>query len=275
MATEERTVRPQPSRLLTPTQRRRANYAVSGTITALVALALWRLVDWGEFGDAFFDWDIFVDQFPRILTVAAKNTVIYTVLGFGGGLALGLLLAVMRLSSFFPFRWVSLGFIELFRGIPALFTIILIGFGLPIAFGTNIPGVYGPGALALAIVTAAYMAETIRAGIEGVPKGQMEAARSLGMSRPKAMVLVIIPQAFRLMIPPLTNELVLLLKDTSLLFVLGTQADGRELMQFGRRGLSDTFNLTPLTAVALVYLMITIPLSMAARRLERRASEAK
>jgi polar amino acid transport system permease protein len=88
------------------------------------------------------------------------------------------------------------------------------------------------------------MAETIRAGIEGVPKGQMEAARSLGMSYTWAMISIVIPQAFRIIIPPLTNELVLLIKDTSLLFVLGTTPATKELLKFGR----DLLNTNASTA---------------------------
>ena len=86
---------------------------------------------------------------------------------------------------------------------------LLIGFVLPIALGVRVPGTYGPGASVLGLIVAgAYLAETIRAGIEAVPKGQMEAARSLGMGYAQAMASIIIPQAFRIMIPPLTNELV-------------------------------------------------------------------
>ena len=96
------------------------------------------------------------------------------------------------------------------------------------------PGRYGAAGLALAIVAAAYMAETIRAGIQAVPKGQTEAARSLGMSSTRPMVSIVIPQAFRIIIPPLTNELVLLLKDSSLVYVLGTTAETIELAKYGR-----------------------------------------
>ena len=91
-------------------------------------------------------------------------------------------------------------------------------------------------ALALGLVGAAYMAETIRAGIQAVPKGQMEAARSLGMSHARAMISMVIPQAFRIILPPLTNELVLLFKDSSLRLVLGVTLDERELTKFGRDG---------------------------------------
>ena len=105
---------------------------------------------------------------------------------------------------------------------PALLVFIGFGFGLPIAFpAASYPGHVGTVTLALGLVGAAYMAETIRAGIQAVPKGQMEAARSLGMSQSRAMVSIVIPQAFRIVLPPLTNELILLTKDSSLVYVLG------------------------------------------------------
>jgi polar amino acid transport system permease protein len=119
------------------------------------------------------------------------------------------------------------------------------------------------------------MAETIRAGIEGVPKGQMEAARSLGMSYTRAMVSIIIPQGFRIIIPPLTNELVLLIKDTSLLFVIGTTPATKELLKFGRDLLNLNANATPLIVVGAVYLMITVPMTQLVRVLERRNARSR
>jgi polar amino acid transport system permease protein len=129
--------------------------------------------------------------------------------------------------------------------------------------------------LGLGIVAAAYMAETIRAGIEGVPKGQMEAARSLGMSYTWAMISIIIPQGFRIIIPPLTNELVLLIKDTSLLFVIGTTPATKELLKFGRDLLNLNANATPLIVVGAVYLMITVPMTQLVRVLERRNARSR
>ena len=97
-------------------------------------------------------------------------------------------------------------------------------------------------------MAGAYLAETVRAGVEAVPKGQIEAARSLGMSRATTMRTVVVPQAFRIVIPPLTNELVLLLKDTSLLAVLGVTIADKELTKFGRDASGVAFNSTPLEA---------------------------
>ncbi len=244
-------------------------------ITLLLLAGIIAKVDWPKVQVAFFDWDIFVELFPKIVTVAAKNTLIFAFFGFAGGLLIGLAMALMRLSSIRPYRWFAAVYIEIFRGIPAIVTLILIGFALPIALGVRVPFTYGPGSLALALVSGAYLAETIRSGIEAVPKGQMEAARSLGMSPPRAMASIIIPQAFRIILPPLTNEFVLLLKDTSLIFVLGVTEETIELSKFGRDAVGRTFNATPLIAVALIYLIITIPLTRAVAVLERRAKKAR
>jgi len=258
------------------TRRQRGSalrYAVYAGTLLLVAWVMWA-TDWAKLQESFFDWVVFRQLFPDILARAARNTVIFTFFGFTGGLAIGLVLALMRLSAVGPYRWAAALYIEVFRGLPALITIVLIGFVLPIALQVRVPGTYGPGSLALAIVTGAYLAETIRAGIEAVPKGQMEAARSLGMTYARAMRSIVIPQGFRVILPPLTNELVLLLKDTSLLFVLGTTEETVELAKFGRDAVADTFNGTPLVAVALVYLAITIPLTRAVAWLERRQKRA-
>jgi polar amino acid transport system permease protein len=182
------------------------------------------------------------------------------------------MLALMRLSSVPPYRWFGLAYIEVFRGLPALLIFIFVGTGVPLAFpGTNLPGgVYGQGALALGLVSAAYMAETIRAGIEAVPRGQMEAARTLGMSQGKAMRSIVIPQALRIVIPPLTNELVLLFKDSSLALYLGITLEQRELSKYAKDAASQQANTTPIIIAAVCYLVVTIPLSYLARRLEAR-----
>ncbi len=108
-------------------------------------------------------------------------------------------------------------------------------FGVPIAFNWTPPGgPVGAGLLGLILVASAYMAETLRAGIQAVPKGQSEAARSLGMGGGRTLVSIVLPQAFRIVIPPMTNEFVLLLKDTSLLFILGVEVGQRELASVAR-----------------------------------------
>ena len=241
-------------------------------VAALVAVVIFA--DWELIRRNFLDADIARSMWPDVLLIAARNTVLYTFLAFSFGLVLGLILALMRLSTIGPYRWVATLYIEVFRGLPALLTIFLVGFGIPIAFQVRWP-ILAQITLGLGIVAAAYMAETIRAGIEAVPKGQMEAARSLGMSRGRAMISIVIPQGFRIIIPPMTNELVLLIKDTSLLFVLGTTPATKELTKFGRDVLASRANATPLIVVGAVYLLITIPLTQLVAVLERRNARAR
>lgn len=233
-------------------------------------------VDWERIQERMFNPDIASDQFPEILTEASRSTLIFTVYGFSGALVIGLTIAMMRLSSIRPYRWFAIAYTDVFRGLPALLTIVFIGFAMPIALGVRVPGpAHATGGLALAIVFGAYIAEIIRAGIEAVPKGQMEAARSLGMTYAGAMATIIVPQAFRIIVPPLTNELVMLVKDTSLLAVLGVTGETKEILKFTRDGVSNTANATPLVVGGLVYLAITIPLTRLAGLLERRWRRAR
>ncbi len=243
---------------------------------AVVVLVIGLLADWETIGRNFLNTEVMVEMFPEVITIAARNTIVYTALSFALGLVLALGLALMRMSTIVPFRAFAIGYIELFRGLPALITLIFVGFGLPIAFRWSIPGgTLGAGSVGLAIVAGAYMAETIRAGVEAVPRGQTEAARSIGMSKSRTMFTIILPQAFRIIIPPLTNELVLLIKDTSLFFVLGSTPGTKELTKFARDFMTGTRNATPLTVAAIVYLIITLPLTFLVRRLERSAAKAR
>ena len=103
----------------------------------------------------------------------------------------------------------------------------------------------------------------------------MEAARSLGMSHGRAMISVVVPQAFRIILPPLTNELILLTKDSSLVYILGLSLADYELTKFGRESMNSSSNLTPIVVIALCYLLITVPLSIVVRRMESRAERAR
>ncbi|WP_308377911.1 amino acid ABC transporter permease [Streptomyces sp. ISL-98] len=262
---------------LTRRQRRRVSQGIQYAVFVAVLVLIGLLADWDRLQNQFAQKDLAEELFPEIITTALRNTVVYTLSGFAFGLVLGLVIALMRLSSVAPYRWVASVYIEFFRGLPALLIFIFVGVAVPLAFpGTEIPGdTYGKVALGLGLVAAAYMAETIRAGIQAVPKGQMEAARSLGFSHARAMVSVIIPQAFRIVIPPLTNELVLLFKDSSLVLFLGVTLQERELTKFGRDLASQTANSTPILVAGLCYLLVTVPLSFVVRRLEARADKAR
>lgn len=262
---------------LTRRQRRRVSQGIQYAVFVAALILIGLLADWDRLQNQFAQKALAEQLFPDIITTALRNTVVYTLSGFAFGLVLGLIIALMRLSSVAPYRWVATVYIEFFRGLPALLIFIFVGVAVPLAFpGTQIPGgTYGKVALGLGLVAAAYMAETIRAGIQAVPKGQMEAARSLGFSHARAMVSVIIPQAFRIVIPPLTNELVLLFKDSSLVLFLGVTLEERELTKFGRDLASQTANSTPILVAGLCYLLVTVPLSLVVRRLEARAEKAK
>lgn len=239
---------------------------IVGTFAAAVLAADWALVF-----DKLLNPDVAAQQFPGILTTAARNTLIFTAFGFAGGFVIALVMALSRISPARPIRVFAGWYIEIFRGLPLLLTIILIGQGLPLAIPVfrGIP-VFWRGVIALAVVTGAYMAETIRAGIEAIPPGQMEAGRSLGMTRAQTMRHIILPQAVRIVIPPLTNEFVLLIKDTSLISVLGVTVATKELTRWGRDGVISSANATPLVVAGIIYLVMTVPLTFLARRMERR-----
>lgn len=253
-------------------RRRQLSLGVQYGLFAVIVLAIALLADWPQLRTNFASWDVARELFPEILTVGLLNTALFTGLGFVLGLAAGLVLALMRLSPVAPYRWFATAYIEIFRGLPLLLIFIFVAVGVPLAFpGSNVPGgVAGQAGLALGVAAAAYMAETIRAGIEAVPRGQLEAARSLGMSYGRAMRSIIIPQAFRIIIPPLTNQLVLLCKDSSLVLFLGVTLEQRELTKFGRDLAGQQGNTTPIIVAGICYLLLTVPLSLLARRLEAR-----
>ncbi|MGW1808690.1 amino acid ABC transporter permease [Streptomyces sp. NPDC002078] len=260
---------------LTRRQKRRLSRGIQYAVFVAAVIAIAVTADWGRLQNQFAQGGIAKQMWPDVITLALKNTVLYTVSGFVLGLVLGLVIALMRLSSVGPYRWVAGIYIEIFRGLPALLIFVFIAVAVPLAFpGTEIPGgTYGKGALGLGLIGAAYMAETFRAGIQAVPKGQMEAARSLGFSPARAMISIIIPQAFRIILPPLTNELIMLFKDSSLVLLLGVTLEERELSKYGRDLASTTANSTPILVAGLCYLLVTIPLGFVARRLEAKAQK--
>ncbi|MBS1906331.1 MAG: amino acid ABC transporter permease [Actinobacteria bacterium] len=257
------------------TRTRIYHYTVYAVI---IALLVWAAVatDWKTVGKQFANPEVALKMLPGIVTTGLVNTVLFTLEAFAGGLVLGIVLALLKLSSIPPFRWVATAWIELFRGLPALMTIFAFAFMLPIALQVRIPGgPIGAGLLGLIVVSSAYMAETIRAGIQAVPKGQIEASRSLGMSAGKTTFFIVLPQGFRIIIPPLTNEFVLLLKDTSLLFVAGATPLTYELTTYARNGLSTYANATPIVMAAILYLIVTIPLTRFTAWLERRMARER
>lgn len=261
---------PASRRRWSPRRRARAFRLAQYALLVIVLVAVALAIDWQNVGTNFFNTDAIAAIAPQ-LPRAFVNTITYTAAGFAVGLSLGTALALMRMSSVALYRWIAVVYIEFFRGIPALLVVISFGYAVPIAFGVNIPSVTTKAALALGLVSAAYIAETLRAGLQAVPKGQVEAARSLGMSHGRTLRQVVVPQAFRIVLPPMTNELILLTKDTSLVFLLGLAVSQYDLTKIGRDALNSAQGgLTPLFLIGACYLLITLPLGQLARYLEKR-----
>ncbi len=222
-----------------------------------------------ELLNQFFDISLMGDRFGEVLEgfwITIQLSIV------GGVLALiwGLVLALLRQlpgRPLAPVRFVTIGYIDVFRGIPLLLIILLISGGLPeLAFlpeWLRLPEWFGKtepfwfGVMALTITYGAYMAEVYRAGIEAVPQGQMEAARSLGMSHRQAMGSVIVPQAVRKVIAPLLNDIIALMKDTTLVSVIALN----EVVLVGNDIYSETFNSSALTLGALMFVAVTLPLA--------------
>lgn len=253
-----------------PTTRRRVGRLSSYAVGLVVLAVVIALADWSTIATQFANPAVAAKMWPGIITIALRNTLLYTIASFVLGSLLGILLAVLKVAGG-PLGWFAIGFIELFRGVPALLTIFSFAFVVPIAFGVQFPfGAVGAGILGLTVVTGAYSAEIIRSGIEAVPSGQREAARSLGMTSGQTMFWIVLPQGLRIVIPPMTNEFVMLLKDSSLLFIAGATVQTKELTTFARDSLSQTANATPLMMAALLYLLVTLPLTWLVGRLEKR-----
>lgn len=265
-----------PKKKLSPRKRAQRIRWVQYAVLAIVVLVVLFTADWKQLQSVFVRSDLVKVTLTEGLPNAFKNTLVYTAGAFVIGLVLGTVLALMRLSSVGPYRWIATVWIEFFRGLPAI--IVFLAFSLlPLAFdGLVIPyDPYGTVWVALGLVASAYMAETIRAGIQAVPPGQIEAARSLGMPAGTATRKIVLPQAFRVITPPLTNEVILLVKDSSLVYVLGLSATGYELTKYGRDLASSNANLTPLMVAGFCYLIITLPLSIIVRRMEARQKKER
>ena len=260
---------------MSPRRRARLSRGIQYAILLLALLALILATDWSRVGTSFFNAGAASDMLPAFPR-AVGNTLTYTLAAFAVGLSLGTVLALMKLSSVRPYRWLATIYIEFFRGVPALLVVISFGFAVPVALGRTIDSFILKAALALGMVSAAYIAETLRAGIQAVPRGQVEAARSLGMSQARTLATVVIPQAFRIVLPPMTNEFILLTKDTSLIFLLGLTAAQVDLTYIGRDALNSAHGgLTGLFVAGGGYLLITIPLGLLARWLENRTGKAR
>lgn len=208
-------------------------------------------------------WQVVGDNL-EILLQSAVMTVVLSVLSMPLAIALGLFVALGRLYGPAPMRWVLMGYVEVLRGTPLLLQLFTIYFVLP-RVGVQIPAFYAA-ILGLAINYSAYEAEIYRAGLMAIPVGQMEAALALGMSKATALRRIIVPQAMRLVIPPVTNDFIALFKDTSVCSVI-TVVELTKRYSILANSTGAFVELAAATAV--LYLLMSYPLSLLARRLER------
>ena len=242
--------------------RRGQLIAVGSSVVVLGALAAWILTSpgWPVVKETFFSWEVFKDSFPEVLDGFWLDVKLMIIVE-AAVLAMGLLVALVRTSrapAFFPLRMLSTVYVDLFRGIPTILLVYLIGFGIPALMLTGLPT--DPvvlGGIALGLSYSAYVAEVYRAGIRSVHRGQRDAALAVGLTEAQTMRHVILPQAVRRVAPPLLNDFVALQKDVALVSILGPQ----EAFRIAQIVQGETFNYTPLIAAALLYLAITVPLA--------------
>jgi polar amino acid transport system permease protein len=196
-----------------------------------------------------------------------RVTVQLTIIAGLSGILLGVLAALGKLSALPPLRWIASFYIWVIRGTPLLVQILFVFFALPTVVPFLQMSDFTSACVALGFNVGAYNAEAIRAGLLAVPKGQIEAARSLGMNRWYTFIDVTFPQAFKIALPPLVNNIVSLLKDTSLAYAIGVV----ELTNIGNRIQAATFQPLPiLLTTALVYLLFTTVLTQISNAVERR-----
>lgn len=211
----------------------------------------------------FFNPPIIVESIPIVFEGFLLAVAIVAV-SFPCAIPLGLLLALMRMSKLAVLRGIASVYVNVVRGTPLFLQIYIAFFGLPLA-GISIPP-FILGFVVLSMNSAAYMCEIMRAGIQSIPVGQTEAARSLGMSGAQTMIFVIIPQTIRRVIPTLTSEFILLYKDTSMLAAVGVM----EMVYNAKMIVANTGSITPYIVAALFYLVITLPLAKLVGNLERK-----
>jgi amine acid ABC transporter, permease protein, 3-TM region, His/Glu/Gln/Arg/opine family len=219
------------------------------------------------------------DQYMMLFTKGAITTLLISLITVAFAMVFGSIFALMKLSSFAPFRWIANVYVEFIRGTPLMVQIAMVFYGLPY-LGINLPGItiFGmdferllSGVLALTINSSAYVCEIVRGGILSIGKGQMEAARSLGFDKTRAMMLVVMPQAIKNILPSLGNEFVSLIKNSSQASVIGIA----ELMY-----ISDTIRgisfkpFEPLVIISIIYFILTFVVSLIFKAIERRMARS-
>ncbi len=218
---------------------------------------------WDRFADTFFNASVMARYLPDIvdgfiLTVGLAALVVVS------GIAAGLALAVLRSLGIRPLNWLIIFTVDLFRALPPLVVIVLLYFGLPSA-GFS-PTAFGTTWASLTLVLMAFAEEIFWAGITAVPRGQWEAARSTGLTFRQTLGAVVLPQAIRLTVPPLTNRTIAITKGTALGSVIGLS----EILSQASSGVSFSFNPSPLTLGAAAYLVLFLPVVVLGRWIETR-----
>jgi His/Glu/Gln/Arg/opine family amino acid ABC transporter permease subunit len=255
--------------------KRRREECIAGAVLGIQAIVLAGFILWFRnsatlvtFTRNFFNFAILKGSLGGFLN-GAKYTLLLAFGGELGGIVLGLVLALFALSERRVVRAPARMYINFFRGTPLIWQLSFFYFLGILGFGLKFLGfgsigfhwsAFTAALLVFSLNTGAYAAEVFRAGIQSIERGQMEAARGLGLSYLQAMRYAIVPQGVRRVIPPLMNEFVILIKDTALVVVLGLSIDQLDLYSFARQGYSDSFNATFFVAAALGYLAITLPL---------------
>jgi polar amino acid transport system permease protein len=212
-----------------------------------------------------YNFSLVVSSFPLLL-MGAVVTIKITAISVTLGIAIGLFAGIARISSFWPVRALAAVYVDFIRGTPLLVQIFIMYFALPVITGQRIDP-FIAAITACSINSGAYVAEIFRSGIQSIDSGQMEAGRSLGMTWIQTMCYIIVPQAFKRVIPPLGNEFIALLKDSSLVSVIGFE----ELTRRGQLIIARTYgSLEIWTSVAVIYLAMTLTISRFVAYLERR-----
>lgn len=212
-----------------------------------------------------FEPSVIISTLPMLMR-GVWYTIYLTVGGLFFGFLLGVAAGLMKLSKKFFARKLAGFYVELIRGTPMLVQAMFLYYGVPMALGLRIPPLTA-GIIVIAVNSGAYIAEIVRGAIQSINVGQTEAGRSIGLTRAQTMRYIIWPQAFRRMIPPLGNQFIISLKDTSLLMVIGVG----ELLRTGQEIVAVNFRAFEVyIAVALVYLAMTMSIARALRVLELR-----
>jgi polar amino acid transport system permease protein len=221
------------------------------------------MTGWERFTDSFFNARVMVQYLPKIID-GFWLTVVLALCIIVAGLALGLLLALLRAFGIRPLNWLIIFVVDLFRALPPLVIIVLLYFGLPNA-GIELSG-FVAAWLSLTLVLMAFSEEIFWAGITSVAKGQWEAARSTGLGFVQTLTYVVLPQALRITIPPLTNRTIAITKGTALASVVAVP----DILGAANSGVSFSFNPSPLTLGAIAYLVLFLPVVVFGRWVETR-----